>query len=304
MPIPAYYNNPPAYIGYVGWVKIDNDLIRATSADVSLKQEILKPDVVDGFIDRSVYQIGPQEIDGSISFPALYSASQGVAENTWGKAISRLANGTLADFDVQIKYAVSDGMNVSNFNYTRCQVNTWQFAVTQSDVVNLTIDVMGLTRIDGTPGISSGDTTRIVTWADVDVAFTGGGNNPFTLLQRQVRGFEVNVNNNLERFYTLNNELYAQAIAPTKRDVTGNIVIMGRHPGLGINAELNEDEATASGGLTFGYHSVTGGDSFSKVIPNLVYQIEEMSLTNDLFETTVNWHALPGGIFGDTDPLA
>jgi len=43
-------------------------------------------------------------------------------------------------------------------------------------------------------------------------------------------------------------------------------------------------------------------------LPNVVFEIEEMSLTNDLFETTINYTSFPGGRLGSTggifeDPL-
>ena len=72
-----YFEKPPAYMGYVGFVNIGGYIVRATSADISLKQDITKPDVVDGRIDRTVYRLGPQEVGGTVAFPAIYGSDVG-----------------------------------------------------------------------------------------------------------------------------------------------------------------------------------------------------------------------------------
>ncbi|KKM75977.1 hypothetical protein LCGC14_1384830, partial [marine sediment metagenome] len=42
---------------------------------------------------------------------------------------------------------------------------------------------------------------------------------------------------------------------------------------------------------------------FLVTLPNIVFQIEEIALTNELFESTVNWHCLPNARKGTEDPL-
>lgn len=314
-----FFEQPPAYMGYVGFVNIDGNIVRATSADIKLTQEITKPDVVDGRIDRTVYQLGPQEIGGSVAFPAIYDNAGGTTtvSNLWKLACQRTALGTLVTFPIDIKYAQTGTYNQSSFSYDNCVVNTIQFSVTQSDVMNITSDIIGLTRtptsIPSPPGTSvATDNSRIVTWADSRIEINAGSR-PIGLGGQVggqfVRSFEINVNNNVERFYTLNKALFAQAVAPAKRDVTGNIVFLGRLDGLGLLAETNEDYGFEDTNIRFGFVPSIGSSSFIRQLPNVVFQIEEMAITNNLFETTMTWHSLPAARIDQaitdstTDPL-
>ena len=83
---------------------------------------------------------------------------------------------------------------------------------------------------------------------------------------------------------------------------------MGRHANLSTLAETNQDNCTEYTNLKFGYATSAIGSgcdssSFNVILPNTVYNIEEMSLTNDIFETTVNWRSLPAAGTGVCDPL-
>lgn len=342
-----FWNAPPAYMGFVGFVRVigglvegNNDgiaginhgdyIIRATSADINLTQEITKPDVVDSRYDRTVYQLGPKLVDGSLSFPAIYEVPTGesytIFEILYRYAVTRNNSGLLSPFDMEVKYASSNSMphNESEFTYTGCIVNTWQFAVAQSDVVTCSLGVIGTnreisaaldppTRSDticsgsSTSETSTLGTTRIVTWNDARVELSGGRLTA-PIGGQYVRTFEANINNDAERFYTLNTKLFAQAIAPRKRDITGNIVLMGRHPILSNIAVTNEDQCTESSNVKFGFVTSNTGEgcstsTFGVTMPNCVFQIEEMSLTNDIFETTINWHSLPSAGTGVCDPM-
>jgi hypothetical protein len=343
----GFFNAPPAYMGFVGFVRLlggtivgNNDgvdsvshtsyLVRATSADVNLTQEISKPEIVDSRYDRSVYQLGPKLVDGSISFPVVYEVPTGqtdtLFEILYRYAVTRQNSGALSDFDFEVKYAASNSLpfNDAEFKYTGCIVNTWQFAVAQSDIVTCTFDVIGVnrepagtlnppTRSDSlctTSSTTSTDTlgtTRIVTWNDARVELSGG-RLVGAIGGQYIRTFEANINNDAERFYSLNTKLFAQAIAPRKRDVTGSLVLIGRHPDLSSVALTNEDNCTESASLKFGYATPGTGEgcstsTFNVTLPNVVYEIETMSLTNDIFESTVNWHSLPSAGSGVCDPL-
>lgn len=346
------FEKPPAYMGYVGYVTIGSDIVRATSADIRLSQAINKPDVVDGRIDRTIYGLGPQEVGGTVAFPAIYDNSStggGITtvENIWNNVCKRKIDGTLFDFPIAVKYAEGGTYNSSIFTYQNCVMNSMQFSVTQGDNMNISLDVIGLTRQQGvgaeeettvnppgTPGLAT-DNSRVVTWADSRMELrpteppasathdrTFGWVHPDTgdhyVGGQHVRSYEVNVNNNVSRFYTLNRALFAQAVAPSKRDVTGNVVFLGRIPDLANIAFTNENYAYEDSFILFGFQPSIGSSSFIRRLPNVVFEIEEMSITNELFETTVNWHALPaasiqvtstdpgftpGSLDSSTDPL-
>lgn len=336
-----YYGSPQAYMGFVGFVRLRKNnnsnisqhtsdiIVRATSADLKLSQEITKPDVIDSRYDRTVYQLGPKLVDGSLAFPALYDTPSGqtnVFELLYRYAATRDAiSGLMNPLDIDVKYAAPDaGKNEAEFTYPSCIVNTWQFAVTQSDVVTCNIDVIGIDRIPASlaaPGRATWDTgcsdavaggvstTRVVTWADARVQINVGANGSVGKVTGQyIRSFEANINNDAERFYTLNKALFPQAVAPRKREVTGNIVLMGRNPLLSNRALDNEVNCSENSEIIFGFEGEATGfacynASFNVKIPNIVFQIEEMALTNDIFETTVNWHAFPSAGTGTCDPL-
>lgn len=340
-----FYGSPAAYMGFVGFVRLKSGvlladtsaggtsithgdyIIRATTADITLSQEISKPDVVDSRYDKTIYQLGPKLVDGTLAFPAVYDLPTGETRNIfeilYRYAATRTSSGNLNDFDLEVKYAAAAEKNQAEFVYGGCIINTWQFSVTQSDVVNCSIDIIGLTRdpkpnmlapkrgdTDCTPvGTGGGEisTTRIVTWQDARVEISGGRLTG-TIGGQFMRSFEANINNDAERFYTLNKKLFAQAVAPRKRDVDGNVVLMGRNPDLSNLALSNEFNCRESVGIKFGFVASATGEGctladFNCTIPNVVFEIEELSLTNDLFETTVNWHALPGAGTGVCDPL-
>lgn len=326
----AFFEQPPAYMGYVGFVNIDGNIVRATSADIKLTQDILKPDVIDGRIDRTVYQLGPQEVGGSVAFPAIYDNAGGTTTvaGLWEKACRRTELGTLISFPVTVKYAQTGTYNSSTFAYDNCVVNTMQFSVTQSDVMNITTDIVGLTRtkqtipignFPGAPEPDATDNSRIVTWADSRMEINagtrtfglpvGGSTIDSQIGGQFIRSFEVNINNNVERFYTLNKALFAQAIAPSKRDVTGSIVFVGRIDGLGELALTNENYGYEDTEIRFGFTPAVGSSEFIRRLPNVIFQVEEMSITNNLFETTMQWHSLPAAYIANAttdatyDPL-
>ena len=342
-----FLNNPRAFMGYVGFVKIvggtingngidanstithDPYLIRATSADINLTQEITKPDVVDSRYDRSVYQLGPKLVDGSMSFPVLYEVpASTVSDKTlfeimYRYAVTRDPNGELSPFNMKVKY---DSSGNADFKYVGCIVNNWKFSVAQSDVVTCDIDVIGIDRepaeivtpprkqlpncvpgeADSTAAGSIG-TSRIVTWNDARVELSGGRITS-AIGGQYIRTFECNIANDAERFYSLNTVLAPQHIAPRKRDVTGSMTLIGRHPNLSDVALKNQDNCTETSNILFGYNTTDGGEgcsasTFNVTLPNVLYEIETLSLTNDIFESTINWHSLPSAGTGVCDPL-
>lgn len=342
--MPSFNKQPPAYMGFVGFVKIlggniegtgtshGDYIVRATTADINLSQEVTKPNVVDGRFDKTVYQLGPKLVDGTLEFPALNEVPIGetltLFEILYRYAVTRnTTSGLLSSFDMEVKYASSASLphNESEFKYTGCIVNTWKFTVAQQDSVNCSIGIIGVDRETSTglvtpprsqdcsnPPAASGEaggigTTRVVTWNDARVEIAGP-RLPDVIGGQYIRSFEANVNNDVERFYTLNTQLVPQAIAPRKRDITGNVVLMGRHPVLSQAALTNEGNCSEDSVIKFGFVTSnigTGcsGSSFGVTLTNCVFEIEEMSLSNDLFETTVNWHSLPSSGTGVCDPL-
>lgn len=303
------FGTPPAYMGFVGYVRFDFPaqplIVRATSAGIGLQQEITKPDVIDGRFDRSLYQLGPQIVQGPVEYPAimergglqdptarLYRAC--VQRDTTGDRQGRLNAANV--FDMAIRYT----SQFASFLYRRCIVNQWRFSCEQSSNVSINVDLIGLTReratveplSRSTPGFPQN--ARIVTWNDVIVQILGERGAP-NIDGQYIRTFEITVNNNAERYYTLNRQLFPQDIAVRKRDIDGSIKILGRHEQLGEHARTNEERCYESSKIKFGYdlNRDECNVTFLVTVPNVVFRIEELALTNDIFETTVQFHAFP-----------
>lgn len=296
---------PLASMGFVGYVRVGTGSsavqVRARSADIRLSQAIEKPDVVDGRFDRTVYQLMPKIVEGSIEFPSIME-SVGAGEDPTTR-LYRLAakrnfpgDGKLTSEPIAISYTNRD----ASFLFNDCIINQFRWSVEQQDVVSVNVDVIGLEREATTwePMIESNryfpQQSRIVTWNDAVVEVTEA-NDAFNYDGRYVRSFEMTLNNNAERYYTLNGRLFPQDIAPRKRDIEGSITFMGRLPELAEQAQTNEDRCSEIGKVKFGYQLTNAlcSGTFLVTLPNCVFEIEELQLTNDIFETTVNWHCLP-----------
>lgn len=322
-----------AQLGFVGYVRIaDIDrVVRATSCDIRMSQSIEKPTIVDGKFDKTVYQLGPREVGGTLAFPAVYEDGSAVTEYLWKAAIQRnISQGRLTNRinDLIVKY--SSG---SIYSYTDCLIDTFEFSVAQSDVVNVSCGIFGIDR--GYPSQTASDVakdfynlnnTRIVTWNDAVVRFlVNTGGNSTVVSGSEIRNFTATVNNNSQRYYTLNSRLTAQDIAATKRDITGNMTVMGRNNAL-ANAAAgdgvgNEFRCTELSQIDFGYcvgnksNLNSTGDISCNASSNLgcngnflvhmegvVFEIEEIAIGNELLETTVNYHVLPGIPIGSDGP--
>ncbi len=330
------YGLPPAYMGFVGFVRLSEAdgnfisehnrdiIVRANSADIKLKQDITLEDVIDSRYDKTVYRLGNREVSGGLSFPAIMDTTSGnatITELLYRYAVTRDSNsGLLSPINIEIKYA-SDGVdNEARFIYRNCIVDQWKLTVNQGDAIKCDTQIIGIDRERYNPDIPGRalwdngwedsieqggvSTARAATWADarieinIDGQIIGGQN---------VRSYEVSVENASDRFYTLNQSLAPQAIAPKKRDIKGNVKIMGRNTILADWAENNQTRCNEESYILFGIEPEGGatciGKAFNVKVPNVVFQIEDMALTNDLFETTVNWMALPSAGTGVNDPL-
>ena len=292
-----------ASLGYVGYAKFGliPYPVRVTSADLKLTQAITKPDIIDGKTDKTVYQLGPREVGGGLAFPAVHEDSSGVVSKLWELALQRDVDGRLQKDDINIKYAQGTA-----FEYSDCIINTFGISVTQSDVFNISLDVMGIDRNIGTNAEPSYTfrNTRIVTWNDVEFSISSSA---FNVVGSETRSFTLNVNNNAERYYTFNGKLSPQDVAPRKRDIDGSLVIMGRNIGISDWALSNQNRCHEDSVIHFGYRlaglsSSTGcAGAWIIELPGAVFQIEELALTNDLFETTINFLVLPGITYGVQD---
>jgi len=303
------FGTPPAYMGFVGFVRYEfpdqSVVVRATSADPRLMQEVSKEDTIDGRFDRSTYRLGPQVVEGSVEYPAIMERQGGVdpTARLYRACVGRETSGSRFGqlratnvFNLAVRYT----SQFSEFRYRDCLVNTFRFSVAQSDRVMINSGLIGRFRekdtigpmLRSSPGFPAN--TRVVTWNDAVVEIIGARGAP-DVSGEYVRSFEITYNNNAERYYTLNRLLSPQDIAVRKRDIDGRFVLLGRHEELGEHARTNEDRCFEESVVRFGYQLTRDqcNSTFLVKVPNCVFRIEEMSLTNDVFETTIQFHSLP-----------
>ncbi|MFW6122366.1 MAG: phage tail tube protein [Petrotogales bacterium] len=318
------------YLGYVGWVRFseggDTFYVRATDADLHAAQTIDKPDVVDGKMDKTVWQLGPLEVEGSVNFPGVYEVMGNASpvRTTWEWAIKRQTNGRMYHDDALVTIKYVDG---TGFEYTGCGIDSYEFSITQGDALAISLNIVGKDRVEqvGDPVSDSWNpkyeqkNTRIITWNDIYVNILLCESSDAIVDSAEIREFTCTVANNITRYYTLNGKLAPCLVLPTKRDITGVLTLMGRNDSLAdlayqsaINNTDNRARCTGDHTVEFGYKTSNlspacyGGSCGSNFIVQFdnccVFEIEEMSITNELFETNVNWHALPGvPFFSDTD---
>ncbi len=348
-----------ANMGWVGFVIMRSNklaasnILRVTSADINLSQEITMPDVIDGRIDKTVYQLGPKLVGGSLSLPIVadvddpglfcigsecgcpnvsdLTTAGGILNNLWCWATARGNHGRLLfdDMQLDIRYA-----NHSAFTFDSAVVNTLGFSVAQGDAVNFDVDVIARTRVRPNDPLAEPEISeflspaRVLTWNDFTVngvqgCFGSGGNDLF--YSNQVQEFSLEINNNADRFYSMQGSLFPMDINVGKREVTGSFTLMGLQNRLRQLSETNQDRFTEKNEIRFAFF--IGEDTlpdviipgqrpsfdsrdwraalptwpvdpiFGRRLAGVVFQIEEMSLTNELYTTTVNYLALANDNF-------
>lgn len=352
-----------ANMGWVGFVVMRSNklgasnILRVNSADINLKQDITLPDVIDGRIDKTIYQMGPKIVEGSLSMPIVADVNDpdlycigdacgcptvndltdasgvagGLLTNLWCWATARGNHGRLLfdDMQLDVRYA-----NHSAFTFDSAVVNSLGFTVTQSDAINFDVNVLARSRIRPNNALAEPVITdflspaRVLTWNDFTVNGVRGcygGNGQDLFYSNQVQEFTMEINNNAERYFSLQGSLFPMDINVGKREVTGSLTLMGLSRRLQELAETNQNRFTEKNEIRFGFF--IGNDTspttvvpgvrpsfesrdwragisswpvdpiFGRRLTGVVFQIEEMALSNELYTTKVNWLALANDQF-------
>lgn len=309
---------PTASMGFVGSVRFNGGsigqeiVVRALSCDIRAKQEITSPDVVDGRIDPTLYQIGPRMVDGNCEFPLVHegvslssnkpcndstSCDSNLANRLWTIASARDQVGRLINqFNVDVRYTDNTA-----YRYPNCIINTMSLNVTQADIVKMSFGVIGGANATDTvrePLVSERDPTflapaRVVTWNDFRINLFID-EETMIIPGSYLRSFQVTLDNHADRFYTLNGRLTPQDITAKKRSIEGAISLMG------FSAKQfhdfiynNQSRFTSQSKIAFGY---TLGSAivpyWATALWGVVFQIEEVAISNDIIETKVPFRAL------------
>lgn len=300
---------PSAQMGFVGYCQFlfsgNNNVsperyqARVTNCDLQLSQSVNTPDITDIRYDRNVYTIQPEQIGGTISFPVvLLDAAVQNRDPTkflYEAATERDFRGRLDELDVAVKYAARNAA----YLYQQCQIDSFTFSARQQSTIDINVGLVGKFRIEDSFLPITPSNSQIATWRNVHMDVVGDVN----ISGEYFREITVRINNNLERFFTANGKLQVQDIAPRQRDVNGTFTVMGRHKELSRYARDNPSRCLEDSYLEFGYIAncfncnddicLPASERFTARIPNMVYEVEEISMSNDLIETIVKWHSVP-----------
>jgi len=271
-----------------------------------------------------IADVDPNSFDGCPGVADLQSGVAGsLLNNLWCWSTARGSQGRLLydDAEIDIRYA-----NHAGFKFDTAVVNTLTMKVAQSEAVTFDINVYGRGRKTlPDPQSGSGPSNpqierflapaRVLTWNDVTINGVGGCSNPEDLFfSNQVRTFDMEIANHADRFYSLNGSLFPIDINVSKREITGSMTLLGLQDRLRELSETNQDRFTEKNEIRIAFYigddafngtnfeqrdwlgsqgtSAPSNAIFAKRLTSVVFQIEELKLTNDVFESTVNWKAL------------
>lgn len=271
----------PAVMGFIGAIKIGNlDVVRATRGSLTAKQAIDHPDVVDGGVDWTLYQLKGIEIDGDVEIPV-------VGGTFTQQLLSLLKRNVTGDGQMVLPSDVSISYGKALVRtFKDCFVNTLELRATAGERLDTTVNFWG-TRFDTGGGSLGGPTDgvrRVLSWADISI------NGP-SVNSCDVRALTLTINNNLSRNYTFCDKpgiegFFPNNISAGKRNVSGNLEFQGPAPTEDL-AFANSNTTTPNGGdLT-----LATTDGLAVVLHNIVYEFQSIEAQPGLITSTVNWYA-------------
>jgi hypothetical protein len=269
-------------MGYIGAVVVFGTPIRAMSSSLKASQRIEHPDVVDNRIDRTLYQLGPVEVEGDVVIPVVKSGeSQSFLATIWEWATLRdqTSGELIKNGDVVLNYSYDIGRT-----FNGCRVNKLTMKATAGERVEATLSFMGTTAVDGCAIQDPIDYSpaRVLTWDDVSISGSD-------LDSCQIKEFTFDINNNCVRNYTFCKEtgLYASSISTGKRHINGTIQFQGWAQTESL-ATTNYTRSTSTDQLTFDF----GG--FSQTFNHVIYEYQQIDINVGVITSTVNWYAHGG----------
>ena len=220
--------------GYVGIAEIDGIKIRCTDFNVNSSQSSTFYDHVIGLNDtvpntpstkgesigviqtqKRMWRPSPISIAGGISFPAT--------EDNIATFFDHVKLGTY--FDINFTYHKGSPGKVRLFK--QCRVSSFGFSCTAGDILNISVEVMGMDIEDGvvsTPYITE---EKHITWDKIVIT---SGDIPPTL---PIQSFNFTVNNNLQYIYSVDpdssdptsNKLLPRDLRVGMQEVTGDMSV-------------------------------------------------------------------------------
>jgi len=270
--------------GIMGLARFNGRTIRVTSLTLKAVQDISPSGTVDGIYDHTAYVLGPIKIEGDISFPV--PATDDTFNEVMRVAVLRDdTTGTLLTRNIRVdaKYDFAIG-----YAYTDCQVDRLSVNVASEAAIEFTMSLIGVERINGTASKDYVAPARILAWNDV--AITGSP----AITSEQVRNFTFEVANNTSTFYGLDGRILTNPvnIVAGKRDVTGTIEIAWNGGGLEDYAYLVNQQVCreTTDFIDFDLTNCSG-TSGGLTFLGIIFDMEDISMTNDFFMGSQNWRA-------------
>lgn len=271
----------PATMGYIGGIQIGSlQVVRATSASLTAKQAINHPDVIDGGVDWTLYQLAGIEIDGDVAIPVV----GGSFPQQLLAFLHRNVSGD-GQMTTPIDVTISYGKQLVR-TFKDCLMNTLEMRATAGERLDATVNFWGtsFTTGGGSIGGPTDGVKRVLSWADISISGP-------SVNSCDVRAFSFNVNNNLSRNYTFCNKpgiegFFPNNISAGKRNVSGNLEFQGPAPTEDL-AFANSNTTSPNGGDLV----LTTTDGLSVNFHNIVYEFQTIEAQPGLITSTVNWYA-------------
>jgi hypothetical protein len=231
-----------ARMGYMGSATIGGIPVYLTGSSLNPVQQINAPDVVQGNVIKRVWNWGKVEVGGNCTGPLAQNMG-----GIWDSAIQRTNDlpYPIGGYDVAISYIEGGSRSFSGVH-----INTMEVSVTAGEVAQFSIDFLGAgyTGVGGGGGGGPSSTCVVlVTWDQCDASVSGAGGDA-------VQGASLNLNNNLERIYRLNqNDMNAYTVLAGFKEITGSVSYYADgQPGEGTASIQNCAQDTGNVSLSFG----------------------------------------------------
>ena len=230
--------------GFRGFAQIDgtDQYLRFNTCSLNAVQAIEAPDMVMGDQTHDAWAYGKIEVGGTISGPCTESVGPFI--ETLDQAI---------DTGVQIDVKYYDGYFRA---FTGCRLNSYTFNVSAGEVIQYSLEIIGLTRSDTDPSASmpaSGLTfgEKLVTWDkasfrlgtltnDDDASWSGGAIYQSLNFEQGLQSFTFTASNNITRQFVLGaSDLFGNLVKGMK-SVTGSIssYVLKSSDGIGSGANF------------------------------------------------------------------
>lgn len=290
--------------GIMGYVDLGGGVgkLRVSSLGLRASQELSPMDTIDAAYDNTAYRLGPVRIEGDMSFPIP------VLNNKWLSIMKLGIERNSITGQLQNKNITVDASydHLIGYRYEECSVNTMSVSIASEEALEVTMNLIGTKRIPSTKVPISGNAPeRVLTWNEVQItsggSMTGSGTSTGgAVVSDQVRNFSFEVNNNNTVFFALKDTIFAlkDNIVAGKREVTGSMEAAWNGGGLAnfaytVNADNGKNYCQSDLWIQMDLTANCGASSALPAIKfwGILYNMEEISMTNDFFMGTQTWRA-------------